>query len=433
MSDLSMFTSTQIILAAMIITYIIVRIFKVSTELALFFAAIVGAVVGGAGIPTRHIVEGAFTYLDIVLIFITATLFMNLLKESGGVTFVVRGILSKFYRHKSVLFILITILLLIPGALTGAGSVTVLITGGLIAIVLHYMGLSPPRAAAIIFILAGLSAAAPPVSLWAMLTAAGVNMPYVGFFLPLLIPCVLLSLLTIFILGWKAKPVNLEKALQELPHAPPRMNWIRVFLPFLLFFCLVLAGRIWPHSLPILGLPLMFMVAASTSLLLSPVKLDFLKISRETIHQLLPLIGTLTCVGILVQIMTLTGVRGLIAITIVTLPLTAVFITLCLVLPVSEAVLMWGAAPVLGVPLVLLFNTIGLNPIVALAGMSVIWPLGDALPPTAIIGRLTKETVGMEEPYGLMLKHCLIPAILIMLAGTLMVIFSKELGFLTLL
>jgi CitMHS family citrate-Mg2+:H+ or citrate-Ca2+:H+ symporter len=44
---------------------------------------------------------------------------------------------------------------------------------------------------------------------------------------------------------------------------------------------------------------------------------------------------------------------------------------------------MWGAAPVLGVPLVLLFNTVGFNPIIALAGMSIIWPLGDALPPTS--------------------------------------------------
>ena len=58
-----------------------------------------------------------------------------------------------------------------------------------------------PKVAAIIFVIAGLSAAAPPVSLWAMLTAAGVNMPYVGFFLPLLVPCVLLALVTIFILG----------------------------------------------------------------------------------------------------------------------------------------------------------------------------------------------------------------------------------------
>jgi CitMHS family citrate-Mg2+:H+ or citrate-Ca2+:H+ symporter len=211
------------------------------------------------------------------------------------------------------------------------------------------------------------------------------------------------------------------------------MNSIKVVIPFLVFFVLVLAGRIWPHSLPVVGLPMMFVAAAIVTYLLSPVKLDIFGTARDTVHQLLPLIGTLTCVGILVQIMTLTGVRGLIAITVVTLPILIVFGSLFLVLPVSEAVLMWGAAPVLGVPLVLLFNTIGLNPIVALAGMSVIWPLGDALPPTAIIGRLTKDMVGMEEPYGHMLKHCWVPAILIMILGTLMVILSKELGFLTLL
>jgi CitMHS family citrate-Mg2+:H+ or citrate-Ca2+:H+ symporter len=225
--------------------------------------------------------------------------------------------------------------------------------------------------------------------------------------------------------------VDLDKALAELPEAPERMGWLRVVLPFLLFFALVLAGRIWPHALPVIGLPMMFVAAAAAALALSPVRLDFFRISRETIHQLLPLIGTLTCVGVLVQIMTLTGARGLIAITIVTLPLTVVYITLSVVLPVSEAVLMWGAAPVLGVPLVLLFNTIGLNPIVALAGMSVIWPLGDALPPTAIIGRLTKDTVGMREPYGRMLVYCIVPAVLIILVGTLMVLFSKELSFLT--
>lgn len=416
----------------MVVTYIIAKSLKLSTELAMFAAALTGALAGGAGIPTRHIVEGAFTYLDIILIFISATLFMNLLKESGGVAYVVRGILRKFYRKKVILFALITLLLLLPGALTGAGSVTVLITGGMIATVLSYMGISKPKTAAIIFILAGLSAAAPPVSLWAMLTAAGVNMPYMGFFLPLLLPCLILSLLTIFILGWRGRPVNLEKALSELPEAPSEMNWIRISLPFLVFFFLVLAGRIWPHSLPVIGLPMMFMTAAFISLVLSPVKLNFFKISRDTVHQLLPLIGTLTCVGILVQIMTLTGVRGLIAITVVTLPLIVVFLSLFFILPVSEAVLMWGAAPVLGVPLVLLFNTIGLNPIIALAGMSVIWPLGDALPPTAIIGRLTVETVGMKEPYSRLLKHCIIPAAIIMAVGTLMVIFSKKLGFLTL-
>ncbi len=423
--------SAALVFAVMIGAYLVAKLLKISTELSIFVAALAGALAGGSGVPARHIVEGAFTYLDIILIFVAATLFMNLLKESGGAAFVVRAVLRRFHSRKSLLFILLALLLLIPGAFTGAGSVTVLIMGGMTATVLSYMDIPRPKVAAIIFIIAGLSAAAPPVSLWAMLTAAGVNMPYVGFFLPLLVPCVILALATIFILGWKAKPVDLEKALGELPEAPARMNWLRVGVPFLVFILLLAAGRVFPFSFPILGLPMMFVAAAVLTVLLSPVKLDILGTSRDTVHQLLPLIGTLTCAGILVQVMTLTGVRGLIAITTVTLPVAIVILSLFLTLPVSEAVLMWGAAPVLGVPLVLLFNTIGLNPIVALAGMSIIWPLGDALPPTAIIGRLTVSTVGMKEPYGKLLKACLVPAVLIVLVGILMVFFSKKLGFLS--
>ncbi len=428
---MSMFAQAGIVLGVMVAVYIGAKVFKLSTELAMFAAALGGALAGGFGLPPRHIAEGAMTYLDINLIFITATLFMNILKESGGVAFTVRGILTRFHRSRTLLVILLTLLLLLPGALTGAGSVTVLITGGMVAIVLETMGVSRVRTAAIVFIIAGLSAAAPPVSLWAMMTAAGVNMPYVGFFWPLLVPCVLLSLLTIFLLGWKGEKIDLEKALAELPKPPEGMGWLKVLLPFVVFVGLIVMGREWPYTTPILGLPMMFMAAAGTSYLLSPVRLDFLRISRETMTQLLPLIGTLTCVGILVQIMTLTGVRGLLAVTAVTLPVALVFATLFVVLPVSEAVLMWGAAPVLGVPLVLLFNNIGLNPIVALAGMSVIWPLGDALPPTAIIGRLTVDVVGYRERYGAFLRACLFPGVIIMVVGTLMVIFSARLTFLT--
>jgi len=422
--------SALLILLVMVAAYIAAQLFKLSTELSIFVAALAGALAGGEWLPVRHLAEGAITYLDICLIFLTATLFMNLVREAGGVAFAVRSILKRFHRQKVVLFLLLVILLLIPGALTGAGSVTVLITGSLVAIVLKYMGLPETKVAAIIFLIAGLSAAAPPVSLWAMMTAAGINMPYVGFFLPLLIPCLLGAIAVIFILGWKAKPVDLEKALEEIPRPPEKMNWWRIGLPFLVFLLLVLAGRIFPFSFPVLGLPLIFALTALTAALLSPVKLNIWKISLETTRQLLPLIGTLTCVGILVQIMTLTGVRGLIAVSVVTLPVALVIASLFITLPISEAVLMWGAAPVLGVPLVLFFNTRGLNPVVALAAMSIIWPLGDALPPTAIIGRLTMNVVGVKEPYSKFLKQCLIPGIIITVLGMLMVIFSKHLGFL---
>ncbi|MHB1192132.1 MAG: C4-dicarboxylate ABC transporter [Longimicrobiales bacterium] len=426
-----MTTWAALVLLVMVATYAVAKLFRLSTELAMFAAALAGSVAGGFGLPPRHIAEGAITYLDINLIFITATLFMNILKESGGVAFAVRGILVRFHRARALLLVLLTVLLLLPGALTGAGSVTVLITGGMVAVVLKSMGVSSVRTAAIVFIIAGLSAAAPPVSLWAMMTAAGVNMPYIGFFWPLLVPCVLLSLATAFLLGWRGESVALERALEELPVPPAKMSWLRLLLPFGVFALFVWIGRQWPHDTPVIGLPLMFAFAAATSLALSPVRLDLLRISRETVHQLLPLVGTLTAVGILVQIMTLTGARGLLAVTVVTLPVWLVFGTLFLVLPVSEAVLMWGAAPVLGVPLVLLFNTMGLDPIVALAGMSVIWPLGDAIPPTAIIGRLTVDVVGYKESYMGFLKACIVPAILIALVGTLMVVGSAKLSFLT--
>lgn len=428
---MSMFASAGIVLGVMVIVYIVTKAFKLSTELAMLAAAVAGGLAGGFGFPTRHYAEGAITYLDINLIFITATLFMSIMKESGGIAFVVRGILERFHTNRALLLVLLTILLLLPGALTGAGSVTVLITGGMVSVVLYYMGISKLRTAVIVFVIAGLSAAAPPVSLWAMMTAAGVNMPYVGFFWPLLIPCVVAALLTAFIVGWRGGETDIDKALEELPVPPERMNWLRVLLPFAVFGFLVFIGRRWPHSTPILGLPFMFLVAAACSFVLSPVKLNILKIAEETIERLLPLIATLTCVGVLVQIMTLTGARGLLAVTAVTLPSVVVFASLFWLMPISEAVLMYGAAPVIGVPLVLLFNNMGLDPIVALAGMSVIWPLGDALPPTAIIGRLTVSVVGYEDSYGKFLKACAIPAVIIMVIGTLMVVFSKELNFLT--
>ncbi len=426
-----MYTSAAIILGVMVLVYFLALWIKLSTELAMVVAALAGAIAGGHFFPARHIAEGAITYLDINLIFICATLFMNILKESGGIAFVVRSIIKTFHKSRALLLILLSLLLLIPGALTGAGSVTVLITGGMVAVVLTYMGISRIKTAAIIFVIAGLSAAAPPVSLWAMMTAAGVNMPYVGFFWPLLIPTVLGALFTVFYLGWRGTKIDVNKAFEELPVPPEKMNWTRIIIPFVIFFGLMFMGRKWPHETPVIGLPLMFLFAALASYLLSPKKLNFFQISADTIKQLLPLIGTLTAVGILVQIMTLTGVRGLLAITFITLPAYLVIGSLFFFLPITESVLMYGSAAVFGVPLILLFNSMGLNPIVALAGMSVIWPLGDALPPTAIIGRLTVDVAGAKDSYGKFLKMCIVPAIVIMILGTVMVLYSKQLGFLT--
>lgn len=426
-----MFIHAGIILVVMAVAFAVARLLKLSIELSMFVAAIAGALAHGAGIPVRHIVDGAFTYYDVCLIFITATFFMNLLKESGGVTYIIRSIITTFHNQRLICLLLLALVLLIPGALTGAGAVTVLIVGTMVGTVLIYMGISETRTAAIIFLCAAMSAGAPPINLWAMMAAAGSNMPYVGFMRPLLIITVSGALLSMFILGWKGKPVDLQKALQELPTPPKKMNFFKVVLPFVVFFTLVLAGRIWPFQMPILGLPLMFLISAITLVLISPKKLPILQIASGTIRQLIPLVGIMIVVGILIQIMALSGARGLISLGVVTLPLTTLYITLWLILPWSEGLVQYAVAPLLGVPLILLFNMKGLNPIIALSAMAVMWPLGDCLPPTAVVGRATViELKYKGSYYGEFVKTCLGPMLIILLICTIFIIFSKQLSFL---
>jgi len=426
-----MFIHAGMILVVMAVAFAVARLLKLTIELSMFAAAIAGALAHGAGIPVRHIVDGAFTYYDVCLIFITATFFMNLFKEAGGVTYIIRNIITTFHKQRFVCLLLLALVLLVPGALTGSGAVTVLIMGTMVGSVLTYMGISETRTAAIIFLCAAMSAAAPPINLWAMMAAAGSNMPYVGFMQPLLIITVSGALLSMFILGWKGKAVDLEKALKELPTPPEKMNLLRVIIPFLVFFVLVLAGRIWPFQMPILGLPLMFLISAFAVFLISPKKLPLLEIASNTIRQLIPLVGIMIVVGILIQIMALSGARGLISLGVVTLPLTVLFATLWLILPWSEGLVQYAAAPLLGIPLILLFNMKGLNPIIALSAMAVMWPLGDCLPPTAVVGRATViELKYKGSYYGEFVKTCLVPMLIILFICTLFIIFSKPLSFL---
>jgi TRAP-type C4-dicarboxylate transport system permease large subunit len=415
----------------MAVVFAIARAFKITTELSMLAAAIGGAIAHGTWIPSRHIVDGAFTYFDVTLIFITATFFMNLVKHAGGANFIVRGIIRRFHKQRALTLLFLALVMLVPGALTGAGSVTVLVMGALVATVLSYMGISRDRVAAIIFLCAAMSAAAPPINLWAMMAAAGANMPYVGFFLPLGIISVLGSVFSMFYLGWKGTPVDLDKIMAELPEPTEGMRGWKVALPFVILLALILAGRLWPWTMPTLGLPLIFLIASGITVLISPVRLPLFAIARETVERLLPLIGVMVVVGIMVQIMALSGARGLISLGVVTLPIGVIFATLWLILPFSEGLVQYAAAPLLAIPLLFLLNMKGMNPIMALSGMAVMFPIGDMLPPTTVVGRATAMTVGYTGPYYRgFVKRCLVPSAFILLMGTLYIIFGNELKFL---
>jgi len=142
------------------------------------------------------------------------------------------------------------------------------------------------------------------------------------------------------------------------------------------------------------------------------------------------LLATMVVVGMLQQIMTVTGVRGMLSFAVISTPLIILFISLAIVIPVSEGVLTYGAAAILGIPLIWFLDSIGLHATVALSGLSLLWPLGDGLPPTALIGRLSVMVSEYKGSYWSFLKSTWLPWIVITIVGILMVRFSAELDFL---
>jgi hypothetical protein len=432
-----MTTQIGIILAIMILAYAVAKARRLTVEISMFLAALAGGLVGALfrtppiAELTRHLVEGSSTYLDVILVFSTATIFMAIVNESGGVNYVVRATIRAFHNKRLAALLVLMIIVLIPGALTGAGSISLLVVGAPVAMALKLLGISQRRVAAILFIIAGLSAAAPPVNIWAMILCAGTAIPYVGFELPLAVPVLICGIFTMLVLGWKKeRSIDLATALKEMPQVPAGMTWWRVLIPFLVFFGSVAAYRIFPFKTPILGLPLEFTLSALAAWLVSPRKIRVLSLSRDTVKRLLPLISTVVIVGMLQQIMTATGVRGLLSFAVISIPLVFLLISLAIVIPISEGVLTYGAAAVLGIPLVWYLDSIGFHATVAIAGLTLLWPLGDGLPPTALIGRLSVMVSDYKGSYWEFLKATWLPWIFITIVGILMVVYSAKLAFL---
>jgi hypothetical protein len=426
-----------LLLALMVAAYVVAKARKLSVEMSILASALAGGIAGAVfatppilDLP-RHLVEGAFPYLDVILVFSTATIFMAVVSESGGVNYVVRGIIRLLYNVRPLALLALMVIVLIPGALTGAGSVSLLVVGAPVALALGHLGVAQKKIAPMMFILAGLSAAAPPVNIWAMILCAGTAIPYVGFEFTLGIPVLLLGTFTALFFGWKKEgTLNKAEALARLPEVPKGMTWWRVLLPFLVFFGLIAVSRIFPFDVPILGLPLEFAAAALTAWAVSPKRIKFLALSRDTMKRLLPLLATMIVVGMLQQIMTATGVRGLVSFLVISTPLVLLYILLTVLIPFSEGVLTYGAAAILGIPLVWFFDSIGLHATVAIAALSLLWPLGDGLPPTALIGRLSVMVSGYQGSYGSFLKRTWVPWIVVTATAMLMLIFSAKLAFL---
>lgn len=384
--------------------------FRLPIAVAMSLAAIAGGLLAGAGFPLRHLVEGTFGYLDTILIIATAMIFMKTVQKIGLLEAIAAWVIRKFRKAPLLLSLGVMVLIMIPGMITGSSTAAVLTTGALVAPVLIRLGVPVVKTAAVIAMGAIYGMIAPPINIPAMIIGGGIDMPYVGFGLPLLVCTVPLAIFSALILVYPhfRSGSNDEEALEEeLRRMETTKLSFRLFLPIFVLAVLMTGERAFPEFWPSLGMPLDFLLA-SLSGLLSGVKWHPLDAATEAINDALPVMGILMGVGMFIQVMTLIGVRGFVVVSALALPAWLLYVGIATSMPLFGAVSAFGSASVLGVPFLLAL--LGRNEIMVGSALSLIAGLGDLMPPTALAGIFAAQVVG-EKNYFKVLKHCLIPGL----------------------
>ena len=399
-------------------------VFKLPVSLAMVLSAITGTLIAGKGIPIRHLVEGMFGYLDTILVIATAMIFMKVIQEIGTLNALSATIIKKFHKIPWLLLIFLMFVSMFPGMITGSSTASVLTAGSIVAPILLLIGI-PMTETATIIALGGLCGMiAPPVNIPAMIIGGGIDMPYVGFTIPLLLLTIPVAIFSVLFLGLKyVKKIDYEKIKNEIDFSAMEQYGIKLYFPVILAIFLMIMDKVLPNIFG-LGMPLIFIISAFVGLVCGK-KINFFKVSKNAINESLPVMGILMGVGMFIQIITLTGVRGYIVVNSLSLPQSLVYIAMVITIPLFGAVSSFGASSVLGVPFLMVF--LAKNQIITGSAISFIASLGDLMPPTALAGIFAAQIVGMKD-YTPVLKKSIVPAIVIIIYSILMIIFSKELA-----
>lgn len=398
--------------------------FKLPIGISLVISAVAGALLGGQGVPVRHLIEGSFGYFDTILIIVTAMIFMRVLQVSGILDTITALLLRTFYRRKFSLLMTVMVIIMFPGMITGSSTVAVLSTGTLVAPVLIKLGLSKVKTAALIAMGAILGMIAPPVNILVMIMGGGVDMPYVGLTLPLLIIVVPLAVIIALWLGYKDIRIIEKTEMQEiLPISLEKRVGMRLFLPLLVVFVLMLTQSLSLPVIPDIGIPAIFLVGSLTGLFAGK-RFNFLSATQAAIKAAMPILSILAGVGMFIQIMTLTGGRGWTVMSFLSLPPTMLYVGIATSMPLFGAVSAYGSASILGVPFILAL--INKNAIITSAALSAVAGLGDLMPPTALAGIFAAQVVG-EKNYFKVLRYCLVPALFELLMGIGVLLLSPML------
>jgi TRAP-type C4-dicarboxylate transport system permease large subunit len=395
---------------------------KLPVSVSLFFASLSGLLASGNGLGIRHLVEGTFGYVDTIIVIAAAMIFMRAVQESGALDALTIVIIKRFRGVPVLLLPLLMLTAMFPGMITGSSSASVLTAGAVVAPVLVVLGLPAPSAGAFIAMAGILGMIAPPVNIPAMIIGGGIDMPFVGFEMPLLLLTLPLALVFSWWFGLRyVRKTSWEELAPRLDMAAYERYGLRLFIPIPAVVVLMVLGKVLPGVFG-LGLPMVFLVGAGLGCFVGK-RFDIPTAAKTAVNDALPVLGILAGVGMFIQVMTLTGVRGFVVVNALSVPPVLLFAAIGVSMPLFGAVSSFGSASVLGVPFLLAL--LGRDQIVTAAALSLVAALGDFMPPTALSAIFAAQVVG-EARYSTVLKKLALPGAAVAVWALVFIAFSKQ-------
>ncbi len=392
----------------------------------LIIASVLSSIASGFGFSLRHVVEGMFTYLNIILICATGIIFLKSIEASGAAAALTRTLVVRLYKQRAILIMVIMLLLLVPGALTGIAVNSVLSIGALVAPIMLGMGIPPVRTAVIIGTGSILSMLVPPTNLIAMSIAAGINAPFVGFTIPTFLLSVPFALIVGLVMGLPyMKRVKLEDLVGSLPKVEVK-NVLLSWVPFILVIGLMVLIRAFPSTVPDIGTPLVFIIGTLAAAITGK-RFNVLKLTTDALSgPMLNILELLLGVGVFVQIASLTGIRGMLVTGSLSLPKLLAYPAAAISLILAGGFLSpFGAASVFAVPFALFF--LDRNQIITIAALSLLCALSQFMPPTAIAGRFSADVAGVKD-YGKVWRASLIPTGILALVALAVIFWADKIA-----
>ncbi|GAB1457348.1 hypothetical protein MASR2M48_26560 [Spirochaetota bacterium] len=234
-------------------------VIKLPVSISMLLSSVAALLVSGNGLGIRHLVEGTFGYVDTILVIATAMIFMRSVQESGALDALNIVIIKRFRGIPVLLLPLLMLVAMFPGMITGSSSASVLTAGAVVAPVLVILGLPIASAGAFIAMAGILGMIAPPVNIPAMIIGGGIDMPFVGFEVPLLLLTMPLAIIFSWWIGLKhVKKTSWEELAPRLDIASYEKYGFRLFMPIIIVTALMVAGQGLPWRVrlgPAAGIP----------------------------------------------------------------------------------------------------------------------------------------------------------------------------------